>query len=166
LKNLEANESIGLDAIPAKILKLAAHIIAPSLTYIFNLSLQSGVYVNDSKRARVTPIFKSENKSKCENYRPISILSIVSKVFEKEVLRQVYTYVNESNLLAKYQSGFRPQHSTISALIKIRDEILNNMDEGKINCIVFLDIRKAFDSINHNILLSKMRSNFGISGNT
>ena len=119
LKKLETNESIGLDAIPAKILKLAAHIIAPSLTYIFNLSLQSGIYVNDWKRARVTPIFKSEDKSKCENYRPISILSIVSKVFEKEVLRQVYTYVNESNL---------------------RDEILNNMDEGKINCIVFLDI--------------------------
>ncbi len=123
-----------LDAIPAKILKLAAHIIAPSLTHIFNLSLQSGIYVNDWKRARVTPIFKSEDKSKCENYRPISILSIVSKVFEKEVFRQMYTYVNESNLLSKYQSGFRPQHSTLSALIKICDDILNNMDEGKINC--------------------------------
>ncbi len=93
------------------------------------------------------------------------ILSIVSKVFEKEVFMQMYTYVNESNLLSKYQSGFPPHHSTLSALIKICDEILNNMDEGKINCIVFLDIRKAFDSINHNILLSKMRSNFGISGN-
>ena len=81
------------------------------------------------------------------------------------MFRQMYTYVNESNLHSKYQSGFRPQHSTLSALIKICDEILNNMDDGKINCIVFLDIRKAFDSINHNILLSKMRSNFGISGN-
>ena len=153
MKNLTANKSTGLDAIPAKILKLAAYIIAPSLTHIFNLSLQSGIYVNDWKRARVTPIFKSEGKSKCENYRPISILSIVSEVFEKEVFRQMYTYVNESNLLSKYQSGFRSQY------------ILNNMDEGKINCIIFLDIRKAFDSINHNILLSKMRSNFGISGN-
>jgi hypothetical protein len=83
LKNLKANKSTGLDAILAKILKLAAKIIAPSLTYIFNLSLQSGIYVNDCKRARVTPIFKSEDKSKCENYRPISILSIVSNVFEK-----------------------------------------------------------------------------------
>ena len=90
MKNLKANKSTGLDAIPAKILKLAAHIIAPSLTYIFNLSLQSGIYVNDWKRARVTSIFKSEDKSKCENYRPISILSIVSKVFEKEVFRQMY----------------------------------------------------------------------------
>ena len=83
LKNLKANKSTGLDAILAKILKLAAKIIAPSLTYIFHLSLQSGIYVNDWKRARVTPIFKSEDKSKCENYRPISILSIVSNVFEK-----------------------------------------------------------------------------------
>jgi hypothetical protein len=94
LKNLKANKSIGLDAIPAKILKPAAHILAPSLRYIFNLSLQSGIYVNDRKRARVTPIFKSEDKSECENYRPISILSIVSKVFEKEVFRQMYTYQN------------------------------------------------------------------------
>ena len=86
LKNLKANKSTGLDAIPAKILKLTAHIIAPSLTYNFNLSLQSGIYVNDWKRARVTPIFKSEDKSKCENYRPISILSIVSKVFKKKCL--------------------------------------------------------------------------------
>ena len=116
LKNLKANKSTGLDAIPAKILKLAANIIAPSLTYISNLSLQSaksGIYVNDWKWARVTPVYKSEDKSKCENYRPISILSIVSKVFEKEVFRQMYTYLNESNLLSKYQSGFRPQHSTL-----------------------------------------------------
>jgi hypothetical protein len=105
LKNLKANKSTGLDAIPAKI--LAANIIASSLTYIFNLSLQSGIYVNDWKRAPPTPIFKSEDKSKYEI--SISILSIVSKVFEKEV----FSFSQSISLAfghntSKYQSGFRP----------------------------------------------------------
>ena len=125
LKNLRANKSTGLDAIPAKILKLAANVIAPSLAYIFNLSLQSGIYVNDWKWGLGnSPSSNLKIKSKCENYRPISILPIVSRIFEKEVFRQIYTYLNENNLLSKYQSGFRPQHSTLSALIKICDEIL------------------------------------------
>ena len=165
LNNLKANKSTGLDKIPAKILKLSAEIIAPSLTYIFNLSLESGIYINEWKRARVTPIYKSEDKTKCENYRPISILLVISKVFEKEVFRQLYGYLTDNDLLSKHQSGFRPKHSTVSALIQMCDNWLSNMDVGKINCVVFLDIRKAFDSINHEILLNKMNLNFGISGN-
>ena len=165
LNNLKANKSTGLDKIPAKILKLSAEIIAPSLTYIFNLSLESGIYINKWKRARVTPIYKSEDKTKCESYRPISILPVISKVFEKEVFRQLYGYLTDNDLLSKHQSGFRPKHSTVSALIQMCDNWLSNMDVGKINCVVFLDIRKAFDSINHEILLNKMNLNFGISGN-
>ena len=165
MNNLKANKSTGLDKIPAKILKLSAEIIAPSLTYIFNLSLESGIYINEWKRARVTPIYKSEDKTKCENYRPISILPVICKVFEKEVFRQLYGYLTDNDLLSKHQSGFRPKHSTVSALIQMCDNWLSNMDVGKINCVVFLDIRKAFDSINHEILLNKMNLNFGISGN-
>ena len=165
LNNLKANKSTGLDKIPAKILKLSAEIIAPSLTYIFNLSLASGIYINEWKRARVTPIYKSEDKTKCENYRPISILPVISKVLEKEIFRQLYGYLTDNDLLSKLQSGFRPKHSTLSALIQMCDDWLSNMDVGKINCVVFLDIRKAFDSINHEILLKKLNLNFGISGN-
>ena len=83
-----------------------------------------------------------------ENYRPISI-SPINKCFEKEVFRQVYSYLTDNNLLPKYQSGFRPKHSKLSALIQMCNDWLNNMDKGKINCVVFLDIRKAFDSDNH-----------------
>ena len=165
LNNLKANKSTGLDKIPAKILKLSAEIIAPSLTYIFNLSLASGIYINEWKRARVTPIYKSEDKTKCENYRPISILPVISKVLEKEIFRQLYGYLTDNDLLSKLQSGFRLKHSTLSALIQMCDDWLSNIDVGKINCVVFFDIRKAFDLINHEILLKKMNLNFGISGN-
>jgi hypothetical protein len=153
-----------LDQIPAKILKLSADIVALSLTFILNLSLTIGIYVNEWKQARVTPIYKSGDKRLCENYRPISILPIVSKAFEKEVFRQVYTYLSVNSLLSKFQHGFRPKHSTVTALIQMCDEWLENMDNGKINGVVFVDIKKAFDSINHCVLLNKMNEQFGIFG--
>jgi hypothetical protein len=154
LMNLKINKSTGLDKIPANVLRLSADIIAPSLTYIFNLSLDTGIYVDDWKRARVIPIYKYEDRRKCENYRPISILPIVSKLFEREVFRQLYGYHSNNSLLSKFQSGFRPKHSTLSALIQMCDNyLLKNMDSCQINCIVFLDVRKAFDSINHEILI-------------
>ena len=83
LMRLKPNKCTGLDKIPAKVLRLSADIIAPSLTYIFNISLDTGIYVDEWKRAQVIPIYKSEDRRKCENYRPISILPIVSKVFER-----------------------------------------------------------------------------------
>lgn len=163
LKNLKASKATGLDKIPAKILKLSSDIIAPSLTAIFNLSLVTGIFVHDWKFARVSPIFKSDDRRKRENYRPISILPIISKVFEKEVFRQVYTYLTKNSLLSNFQSGFRPKHSTLSALIQMCDEWLESMDNGKLTGVIFLDIRKAFDSINHGVLLKKMNDCFGIS---
>ena len=112
--------------------------------------------------ARVTPIYKSENRSKCENYRPISILPIISKVFEREVFNQIYRYLNENSLISKFQSGFRPKYGTLSALIQMCDQWLTDMDNGKLNGVVFLDICKTFDSINHEILLRKLKDQFGI----
>ena len=133
LMNLKINKSTGLDKIPANVLRLSADIIAPSLTYIFNLSLDTGIYVDDWKRARVIPIYKSEDRRKCANYRPISILPIVSKVFEREVFRQLYGYLSNNSLLSKFQSWFRPKHSTLSALMQMCDNLLKNMDSGQIN---------------------------------
>jgi sarcosine oxidase/L-pipecolate oxidase len=119
-------------------------------------------YSDSWKKARITPIFKSEVRQKCDNYRPISILPIISKIFEKEVFDQLYEHLSQNLFLSKYQSGFRPKHSNMSALIQMCDQWLEIMDNGMLNGVVSLDIRKAFDSIDHCILLKKMNEQFGI----
>ena len=161
LSNLKILKSTGVDNIPAKALNLAASIVAPSLTWIFNQSIKTGIYVNEWKKARV--IYKSNDRQRCENYRPISILPVVSKILERSVFNQIYEFLNDNSLLSKYQSGFRPKNSTLTALLQMCDSFYENMDNGKLNGVVFLDIRKAFDSINHTILLQKTRLQFGIT---
>ena len=165
LKQLIVSKSTGIDKIPAKVLKVSGNIIAPSLTKIFNLSLHTGIFVSDWKLARVQPMYKSDDRSKCENYRSISILPVVSKIFEKEIFKQLYDYLSENTLISEFQSGFRPKHSTLSLLLQMCDNWLENMDEGKITGLISLDIKKAFDSIDHVILMSKMKNQFGIYDN-
>ena len=98
--------------------KGVAGIISESLSIIFNKSLISGIFPDDLKNARVTPIFKSGERSDVNNYRPISVLSVIAKVFEKIVFKQFYEYLSDNNLLSQNQSGFRPRHSTLTALHK------------------------------------------------
>ena len=130
-------------------MRVAADVIALFLTFIFNLSLSTGEFVDDWKLA-------------IGNYRPISVLPIISKIFELEIFQQLYKYMNENNLISKFQSGFRLGYSTISALIQMCDVWFNNMVNDELTRVVFLDIQKAFDSIDRDILLDKLKF-YGIS---
>ena len=109
------SKSTGLDKIPTKVLKIASSIVAPSLTFIFNWSLSSGIFIDDWKNARVCLVYKGNDRHDMGNYRPISILQIISKVFEKEVFQQPYHYLKVNSILSKLQPGLRPLHSTVSA---------------------------------------------------
>ena len=156
LCSLESKKAAGIDGISSRILKLSAKVIAPSLTIIFNQTILTGIFPNDWKIARITPIFKSDAKDKMANYRPISVISIISKIAEKSIHDQIYNYLHSYNLLANCQHGFRPLHSTVTALLDNTNEWYKNIDVGKLNGIVFLDLKKAFDTVDHNILLKKI----------
>ena len=104
---------------------------------IFNLSLQSGIFPDDWKLARITPIYKDGSKTECGNYRPISVICIVAKVFEKLVYNQLRSFMKENNIIIDEQSGFRPYHSTETILLDSTNEWLGNMDKGLINGVLF-----------------------------
>ena len=156
VSQLDNNKATGLDGIPARVLKAGSPILSFYLTHLFNLSLSSGCVPKSWKKKRVTPVFKKGDMDDVNNYRPISILPIAMKVFEKVVHYQVYDFLDSSKILSSSQSGFRHGHSTDTAVICVSDFILKELGKGKYVGAVLVDLKKAFDTVDHQILLKKL----------
>jgi hypothetical protein len=155
--------SPGIDGIHSKVIKATYHKFISPLTHIFNLSLSQGFFPNEMKIAKVVPLFKSGDSQHVTNYRPVSILPLFSKMFEKLMFNRLHNFIESNNLIYEYQFGFRTKYSTNLALIILIDKILSAIDSGNLVIGVFLDLKKAFDTVNHNILLNKLQK-YGIRG--
>ena len=162
LQELKRKKATGIDNLPSNLLKDAAPVISKPLAHIINLSLTTSIFPTEWKEAKITPLFKSGKKSSVENYRPISILPVISKIAEKIVQKQLTEYLEENKLLTDYQFGYRKHSSTEMAANLFIDDIRKQVDQGNLAGALFLDLSKAFDTISHASLLQKLPS-YGIN---
>ena len=157
------NSSAGHDELPPFVAKSCIEEFIEPLTFMINESLRTGICPSELKIERVVPIFKSGDPSLLTNYRPISVLSFFSKVFERIVYDYLFDFICTNNILYDYQFGFRPGHSTQQAIITLIDKITKSLDNGDIVISLFIDLKKAFDTVDHRILLRKLYA-YGIRG--
>ncbi len=163
LSTLSISKATGLDKISSRLIRECSDLIAESLCLIFNRSITTGIFPNEWKCAKVIPIHKQGKRNCVDNYRPISIVPVVAKVFERIIYDQLYTFISESKLLTNYQSGFRGLHSTVTTLLEATNEWAYNIDSGNVNAVMFLDLKKEFNTVDHEILLNKLNA-YGIKG--
>ena len=149
------NKSHGPYSYPVKIIKLAKCLLSKPLTQIFNASIQKGKYPSKLKVSKVTPVFKDDDDTNPNNYRPISLLSIFNRIFEKLMYKRLVNFIEKHNLIDNAQYGFRTGFATNHAILDIISSIQSNVDKKRFSCAVFIDLKKAFDTVDHSILLKK-----------
>ena len=160
LQDLDENKAAGLDNLSGKFLKDGVTILAKpiSKTYLElklisqNLSIKSSIFPSDFKIAKLKPLFKNRPP----NYRPISLLPLVSKIIEKVIHDQTQTFLDKNDIIYRYQSGFRTFFSTDSCLSYLNNKIPSGCESGLYTRMILIDLQKAFDTVNHDILLKKM----------
>ena len=164
IDKLENKSSSGHDGISNKLLKLLKMELSKSLTLIINQMITTSIFPDSFKIPKITPLFKKGDASLLSNYRPISLLPTFSKFFERIVYNQLYEYFNGNNLLAEQQYGFRTNHSTEYAVVKLVDTISKEMESGSTPTALYIDLSKAFDTLSFDILLYKLNY-YGVKGN-
>ena len=160
LKQLDINKATGSDGIPVRLLKVTADQISPSLAMLFNKSLRLGIFPRDWKLANIVPIFKKGKRDFVENYRPISLLPVISKVLERCVLAGLRDHI--SHLIIREQHGFLAGRSCVTQLTSVLHYIGGQLDAGKQIDIIYLDMSKAFDKVDHTELLVRLHQ-YGIT---
>jgi len=163
INNVNSNKAAGPDNIGRKLLKEVAPCIITPLLHIFNLSFSTGIVPDSLKIAKVIPVFKTGDQSLLQNYRPISLLSLFHKILEKLMANRLTKFIAANSLLNDYQFGFRKHHSTTLVVIDVIDNIYSHLDNKEYVLGIYLDPHKAFDTVDHSILLWKL-NHYGIRG--
>ena len=157
-ENIQISKASGIDKLPGRFLKDGAKILSKPISEICSLSISHGIFPNACKVAKQKPIFKKGKKVDPSNYRLISLLPLISKIFEKVFHDQANECLSANKILYNYQSGFRTNHSTNLCLSFLTDKILKDFDEGLLTGMILTDLQNAFDTINLEILLKKLEA--------
>ena len=156
LNNINPSKASGLDNLAGKFLKEGASVLKCPITQICNLSISHSVFPDKCKHAKLKPLFKKGITTDPKNYRPISLLPLISKIIEKIIHDKTLCYLDENKIIYSLQSGFRSHHSTNSCLSYLSTKVLCGFDKGLLTGMILIDLQKAFDTIDHEMLLNKM----------
>ena len=155
LQSLDSEKAAGIDDIPCKFLKDGANILAKHICQICNLSIKLSLFPHQCKIAKIKPLFKKGSKTDPKNYRPISLLPLISKIIERVIFDQTQEFLQKQNLFCRYQSGFRKNYSTDLCLSYLCDKVKKGFDSKLFTRMILIDLQKAFDTSNHEILIKK-----------
>ena len=156
IDEIDITKSSGIDNISSNCLKDALSVLVPHLCHIFNLSIEFSTFPLKWKIATIVPLYKGGGNDDVSNFRPVSLLPVPGKILEKLVHSHMMEFFEINNILSEYQFGFRKNHSTIDSIATLVENILHSVNEGEVTLAAFIDLKKAFDTVNHNILLEKL----------